>query len=446
MPVPVGELEAWHHRPGALERLVPPWERVEVVSRRGDGPEGRVCLQVGRAPFRRRWVAEVRPLEGDRGFRDVQVEGPFVRWEHVHRFEPAGPDASTLVDRVEYALPLSLPGRMLLGRRVRRRVERMFRYRHRVTEEDLRAHAKAPEGERLWVAVTGGSGLVGTALTHFLVSGGHRVTHLVRHPPRMGADEVRWDPGAFVDTGSLEGVDAVVHLAGENIAGRWTEEKKAAIRDSRLEGTRVLARFLAEMDRPPRVLVSASAVGYYGDAGEERLEEDAPPGEGFLAGVCRGWERAAMEAAAGGVRVVRLRIGMVLSPEGGALRTMLPAFRLGLGGPLGDGRQWVSWISRDDLVGIIHHAILDESLSGPVNAVAPHPVRNRELASALGRVLSRPARLRAPASVLRLLAGEMGEELLLSSARAVPAALEAAGYRYRHAGLEEALRHLLGRG
>lgn len=445
MPVPVEELAAWHGRPGALERLTPPWERVEVVSR-GDGiePGSRTVLRVGRFPFRSRWVAEHRPLDDGRGFRDVQVEGPFARWTHEHRFREDGPEASVLEDRVEYALPLGLLGRAAAGRWVRRRLERTFAYRHRTLSADLAAHRSGRPERPLRVAVTGASGLVGRALVPFLTAGGHEVVRLVRRPPRVGAPEVRWDPEGFVDTEGLEGVDAVVHLAGENIFARWTEEKRQAIRESRVRGTRVLAQALAGLERPPRVLVSASGVNYYGDAGEERLDEESPPGEGFLAGVCRGWEEAASEAAEAGIRVVRMRFGVVLSPEGGALALMLPAFRLGLGGPVG-GDQWMSWISRDDLVGALHRAVVDDELTGPVNAVAPHPVRNRELTSALGRVLGRPAVLRVPPGAVRLAAGQMAEETVLASIRAVPAGLETAGYRFRHPGVEDALRHVLGR-
>lgn len=444
MPVSVERLDAWHRRPGALQRLSPPWERVEVESRRDDiDPGTRRHLRVGRWPFRSRWVAEHRPLDDGRGFRDVQVEGPFARWEHEHRFESRDEDSSILEDRVEYALPLGALGQAVAGRWIRRQLERAFSYRHRVAAADLGAHRRAGE-ESLRVAVTGSSGLVGSALVSFLRTGGHEVVRLVRRPPKLGGGEVRWDPEGFVDTENLEGVDAVVHLAGENIFGLWTSGKKEAIRQSRVQGTRVLVDALSALERPPGVLVSASAVGYYGDTGGERVDEESPPGSGFLAGVCREWEEAAAAAEDAGIRVVRLRAGVVLTPRGGALGAMLPLFRLGLGGPLG-GDQWMSWVSRDDMVGAIHHALVDEELSGAVNAVAPHPVRNRELASTLGRVLRRPAFLKVPAPLVRLATGQMGEEALLASVRAVPAALEAAGYRFRHSGIEEALRHCLGR-
>ena len=304
---------------------------------------------------------------------------------------------------------------------------------------------------RAWtVAVTGASGLVGSALVTGLTSAGHRVVRVVRGAGAAsvaGQRLARWDPeSGALEPSELAGADAVVHLAGESVAGgRWTEAKKRRIRSSRVDVTRRLAEALPRLERPPRLLVSASAVGYYGDRGSEILREDSAPGPGFLAEVCREWEAATDPAARAGIRVVRLRIGMVLSRRGGALGAMLTPFRLGAGGPVGSGVQWVSWIAIDDLVGAILHALATESLAGPVNAVAPEPVTNRELARTLGRVLRRPALLPLPAVAARLLFGQMADELLLASARVEPARLRATGFTFRHARLEDALRHELGR-
>lgn len=453
MPVSAEELLRWHGRPGALRRLIPPWEPVEVVERvvseeKADpAPGSRSVLRVGVGPLRIRWVSEHRRLEESdaSGFRDVQLEGPFARWEHVHRFEPAGPDRSILEDRLEYALPGGPLGRLLAGRLARRRLRRIFAYRHRALAGDLRSHALAGD-RRFTVAVTGSSGLIGSALTAFLRSGGHRVVRLVRSEPGRGAEEVRWDPATgYVDTDALEGVDGVVHLAGESIEGLWTEAKKEAIRRSRVQGTHGLASSLAGMDHPPSVLVSVSGVDYYGDRGEETLTEESGSGETFLAGVCREWEAATDPVREAGVRVVRPRLGMVLTPAGGALARMLPAFQLGLGGPLGRGRQWMSWITLDDVLDVILRALADETLEGSMNAVAPEPVRNEEFARTLAAVLSRRAFLRVPEVVLRTVGGEMAEELLLGSARARPARLREAGHAFRHPTLVEALRHVLGR-
>jgi uncharacterized protein (TIGR01777 family) len=297
------------------------------------------------------------------------------------------------------------------------------------------------------IAVTGSTGLVGSALVALLESSGHEVLRLVRAAPE-GRHQVLWDFAARkMDLAALEGTDAVVHLAGESIAsGRWTPEKKERIRRSRVEGTRFLGESLASLSAPPGVLVSASAVGYYGNRGDDVLREDSPPGSGFLAEVCRAWEAATAPAAARGIRVAILRLGFVLSKAGGGLAKMLPAFRMGAGGRVGSGRQFVSWIGLEDLLGAIVHALGAESLSGPINAVSPRPVRNSEFAAALGRVLSRPALVPLPAFLARALFGEMAEELLLSSMRVEPRRLLDSGFSFKDPEIEGALRRVLSPG
>jgi uncharacterized protein (TIGR01777 family) len=256
---------------------------------------------------------------------------------------------------------------------------------------------------------------------------------------------VRWDPASrTIDAGGLEGLDAVVHLAGENIAAkRWSSRQKDRIRSSRVDGTRLIARTLAGLDRPPGLLVNASAIGFYGDRDEEILDEDSPAGSGFLAETCVAWEAATEPARQANVRVALLRIGVVLSLQGGALRRMLPVFKLGLGGKLGHGRQFMSWIALDDLIGAVEHVLHEPTLAGPINAVAPTPVRNREFTRVLGRALRRPAAFPVPAPLLRIALGQMGEELLLAGARITPARLQRAGFSFRWGDLEGALRSLL---
>lgn len=297
------------------------------------------------------------------------------------------------------------------------------------------------------ILVTGSSGLLGSALTPSLTAGGNTITRLVRPGTKPGPSQIVWDPAAGrLDAGSLEGFDAVVNLAGENIAGgRWTPERKRLLRDSRVKSTLLLAETLGKLSRPPRVLVAASATGYYGDRGDEMLTEASEPGSGFLAEVCRPWEDSTRPAAAAGIRVVNVRFGIVLSAAGGALAKMLPPFKAGVGGPVGSGRQYMSWIALEDVVRVIEHALVTEALAGPVNVVAPEPVTNREFARTLGRVLGRPALLPLPAFAVRLLFGEMGDELLLASARVRPSRLEATNYRFLYPDLEGALRRSLGR-
>jgi len=295
------------------------------------------------------------------------------------------------------------------------------------------------------IAITGSTGLVGAALVSFLTAGGHRVIRLVRKPP--SGDDVHWDPAEGVrDLSRLEGVDAVIHLAGENIAaGRWTPQRKDEIRRSRVEGARRLSESLAKLSQRPKALVSASAIGFYGDRGDELLTEDGAPGKDFLARVCQEWEAATEPASRAGIRVVHLRFGMILSAAGGALRKMLIPFKLGAGGRMGSGTQYVGWIAIDDAIGVIHHAVCTESLQGPVNAVSPAPVTNAEFTRILARVLSRPAIFPMPAFAMRFAFGEMADALLLASARVVPTRLQASGYRFRYPELEAALRRLLAR-
>lgn len=295
------------------------------------------------------------------------------------------------------------------------------------------------------VAVTGSRGLVGSALVPLLAARGHEVVRLSRDP--ADATAVAWEPGRGLRRPEdLAGVDAVVHLAGENIgARRWSAAHKAEVRRSRVEGTRTLCESLARFAAPPRVLLCASAIGFYGDRGGERLTEASPPGAGFLAAVVEEWEAATAAAARAGMRVVLLRFGVILSPAGGALRKMLFPFRMGLGGRLGGGGQVWSWVAIDDVVGAIAHAVACEALRGPVNVVAPHPVTNRDFTATLARVLRRPALCPAPAGILRLALGEMADALLLSSACVQPERLLASGYRFHFPDLEGALRHLLGR-
>jgi uncharacterized protein (TIGR01777 family) len=286
--------------------------------------------------------------------------------------------------------------------------------------------------------------LLGSAIVSSLTRSSYQVTHLVRRSA-TGANQIAWDPARPLSPESVSGFDAVVHLAGESVVGRWTAAKKAAIRDSRVVGTRHLVDALANAAQPPRVLISASAIGYYGDRGEEILREESSVGKGFLSEVCREWEAGPEPAAKAGIRTVQIRVGVVLSAAGGALQKMLPPFRLGLGGNVGNGRQWMSWIDIEDLVGAVHHIMKTESLRGPVNMVAPNPVKNSEFSKTLASVLSRPAILPMPAFAARLAFGQMADELLLASHRAEPAKLLASGFAFQRPELRQSLEGILKR-
>lgn len=293
------------------------------------------------------------------------------------------------------------------------------------------------------VAFTGSGGLIGSAVSADLAAAGHEIVRLVRGTPRGG--EVPWDPAAPCDLSALDGVDAVIHLAGENVgAGRWTPARKTAIRTSRVDGTRNLVASLLQMKHPPRVLLAASAIGWYGDCGDAPVDETAPAGDSFFGHLVADWEAELAPARTAGMRAVAMRFGVVLARDGGALAKMLPPFRLGLGGPLGTGRQVMSWIALEDVVACVRLLLAADGITGPVNFTAPGAVTNREFAAALGRVLRRPALLPAPAFALRLLLGrEMADELLLSGARVVPARLLAAGFRFAYPDLEPALLRIL---
>jgi uncharacterized protein len=429
---PRDEVFGWHARPGALERLLPPWQPARVLEEAADLRAGTAVIGL---PGGRRWRAAHDPAgyrDGER-FVDELASRPFVlplRWRHSHELVTAPDDAGAtlLTDRVETPVPERL-------------LRPMFGYRHRQLTDDLAAHAWAGElaGRPLTVAITGASGTIGRALAALLSTGGHRVLRLVRHDPQT-PDERRWQP---LDPAALDGVDAVVHLAGASIAGRFDAAHKAAVRDSRIEPTRTLAAAVGRAGVP--VLVSASAIGLYGaDRGSEELTEGSARGTGFLADVVADWEEATTAAGAG-TRVVQVRTGIVQTPRGGALRLQLPIFRAGLGGPVGRGDNQLSWIGLDDLLDVYLRAIVDDRLEGPVNAVSPHPVSGADYARALGRAVHRPAVLHAPELAPRLLLGAEGaHEVALASQRVLPRRLEEIGHRFRQPTLAGALGHLLG--
>ncbi|WP_308465137.1 TIGR01777 family oxidoreductase [Rathayibacter soli] len=437
----IQDVFGWHTRPGAFTRLSPPWQPVSLRAESDNLQDGEALL---RLPGGLTWVSRHDPTRyrPPHQFVDTIAAGGLasipvytaLRWRHTHQFADAGNERTRVTDRVETPLGSHL-------------LRPMFLYRHSQLAGDLAAHRWATEnGARpLTIAVTGTSGLVGSALCAFLTSGGHRVIRLVRRQAH-GGDERTWNP-MKPNAGLLEGIDALVHLAGESIAGRFTPAHKRAIRDSRIAPTRLLCE-LATTTRPgPRTIVAASAIGYYGaDRGDEALTEESPAGESFLANVVADWEAATRPAATAGIRVINIRTGIVQSPRGGTLRLLRPLFALGMGGRIATGQQWLSWIDLDDLIDIYNRALFDTHLSGPVNAVAPQPVRNVEYTRTLARVLTRPALIPVPNLGPQLLLGEEGaHELAQANQKAAPAKLLHVGHHFRQRNVEGSLRHQLGR-
>jgi uncharacterized protein (TIGR01777 family) len=464
MPLNAADLFAWHKRAGAFERLCPPWVDMKVLDRTGSIEEGaRVVLEIKQGPAVIHWTLEHTDFVDGQQFKDSQISGPFAWWEQLHSCEPIDANSSFLKDLVTYELPLHVVTRSIGVPMMQHELRRLFRYRHRLMLKDCESYRRysLPQATnrgasiRKKVLVTGSSGMVGRHLVPFLWTQDCDVVRLIR-PVSDRSELVRafpnpepvavWDPSSgYMDSAILETVDCVVHLSGDNIArGRWDEAKKEKMRESRMNSTRLLVETILNMKKRPSVFLCASAIGFYGNRDEQLLDETKLVGTGYLAHLCEEWEAITEPLNQAGVRVVNLRIGVVLSPKGGALGAMLPIFQAGAGGPVGSGNQYMSWISPDDLSNGIYHCIVTESLRGPVNMVAPNPVQNKIFAETLGHVLTRPSFMPLPTFAARAILGEFADEVLLSSARVLPKKLVDSGYIFRDPDLETALRSQLG--
>lgn len=445
-PCSARELHAWHSRPGALERLIPPWERTHVVIREGGiDPGGRVVLAMHAGPLPFRWHARHVANKPGIVFQDIQERGPFARWTHTHRFSDID-NGALLEDRIDY----TLPGQPLLPAcatsLVDHTLQRVFRYRHDTLRADIELHNRCSHTP-LRVLISGASGVLGSALRPLLTTGGHEVWTLVRRQPDRQQREIYWDPqSGHLNLTGLPPFDGVIHLAGDNIGeGRWTTDKKQRVIDSRVQGTGLIARAIAALPVHPKVLLTASAVGFYGNCLDCCMREEDRAGTDFISDVCALWEQSARPAEEAGIRTVVMRIGVVLTPRGGALQRLLTTANVGFPRRFGDGDQYISWIGINDMVSAILHALTCDALHGPVNIAAPLPATNSQLMQTLARVLRRPLLPAIPARLLKTLYGQMASEVLLGGCRVATDKLQHSGYSFRHADLEAALRHLLGR-
>ena len=454
VPVPVNQLFSWHENPGAFERLTPPFEPVKIKKRKGGIDGGEVHLQMNLGPIPLPWVARHHDYIKNEQFLDEQVSGPFASWNHAHLFEKIDAKSSKLIDKIDYKLPFGTVGKTFGGAFAEQKIKQMFAYRRNITKNDLVSQSKY-SGSPLNIAVTGGSGLIGSQLKPYLTTAGHSVENIVRGRPQKG--ELSWNLENKTMS-NLSGKDVVVHLAGEPISKPlggivplpWTKWKRNEILKSRVEGTKLISEHIASLNNPPKVMICASAVGYYGDRGEDLLSESEESGDDYFSHVVSEWENAAQPAVDAGIRVVFLRIAPVMSPLGGALQVLGNAARLGSSPPVAGGKQWWSWISLDDVVDVIYHSIINEKLSGPVNVASPNPVRQKEWASTLAKVIwgrfgPLTGLIPVPGFVLKSVLGEFGDVLALSSIKIDSSKLLDSGYKFRFENLEDCFRHLLGK-
>ncbi|ADD69649.1 domain of unknown function DUF1731 [Denitrovibrio acetiphilus DSM 12809] len=436
---------SWHEREGALQRLTPPWEPLEVIEKNiGINIGASVKLKVKAGFISTPWHAEHVEYNKDQFFKDIQTKGPFSKWEHSHYFKTLN-GKTLIIDEIEYQLPMHNISKYFAGSVIKKKLRRMFAYRQAVSKNDietLSSYKPAPKT----IVVSGATGVVGSNLIPYLQTQGHKTIRMLRNEKQLCIGDVCWNPYAETMNESFEHADVIIHLAGEPIGNaNWTNKKKLSIVDSRVRSTSLLAKTISNMEKPPKLLICASAIGYYGDRGDEILTEESGTGKGFISHVCYHWEKAAKAAEEKGIRVVYLRIGVALSPQGGALERTYKPTAFGLGTVIGSGRQYLSWVSMDDVLYAITHIIENDNIKGAVNLTAPNPVRWKDYADTLAHVMDRPRFLRVPEWLIKTVYGQMGREVLLASANVQPKKLLESGFTFRYPILEDALRHQLGR-
>lgn len=432
----------WHANPGALMRLNPPWEKVVVSEQTGITDGSITDMKVFQGPIGLRWLADHTGYIKNKRFIDIQRQGPFPYWEHSHLFEIIDDHNSKMTDSIKYRLPFSILGDIFANKFIKSKIEKMFRYRHEITKNDLN-DLNTYKSSTQNIVISGASGILGEYISSYLKAQGNNVVPLVRKEKDLS--NILWNTENGNISSCLACSDVVLHLAGEPIGeGRWTEDKKNMIINSRIEGTRQIAEQIAKIKNPPSTLICASAIGFYGDRGNEILTEDSKQGDDFISEVCSAWEAAAKPAIDRGIRVIFLRIGVVLTPAGGALKKFLLPFKLGMGMHMGTGSQVMSWILPDDVASAINHILVNKEISGAVNLTAPNPVSHKLFAKTLGHILHRPSLFSIPEWVIYKIFGQMGKEILLSSTQAVPKKLLDSGYIFKYPELKDALGHITG--
>ncbi len=444
-----GELYLWHSRSGALQRLLPPWQKTIILSQHGGiEPGDYVLLKMRMGPFP--FCFHGRHLENVPGkmFRDTQEKGPFSSWTHSHYFAD-NKDGSTLTDHIDYSLPCHQFLPPFINRQINKHIlktlQRLFIHRQNVLRADISLHKKCSR-QPLKILVSGAGGLLGRHLLPLLTTGGHRVWTLVRRQPSPEKNEIFWDPANnILNRDDLPALDGVIHLAGEYIGlGRWGKEKKRRVLESRVKGTNLLSSTLATLSQPPGVFLCASAIGYYGNCPGRIVDESQPPGTGYISEVCKQWEQSAKPAQRAGIRTIFMRLGVGLTPQGGGLKKILSSSPFGLIRCFGSGRQFISWMSCDDMVSAMLHAITCTSLHGALNICAPTPVTNRNFMATLAHFSKRPLLFPVPAIILRAVYGQMASEILLADCAVSTQKLQKSGFTFRHPTLESALNNLLG--
>ncbi len=438
---------SWFEHEGSFRRLMPPWEVTTEI--KADKTIHKGAIRIFKFPFgplKMKWIAKHTIYNPPNQFKDIMLKGPFKKWEHEHNFKSKG-DCTIVTDSVKYQVPLGSLGYFFAGRSIRKRIKRMFISRELRLIRDLKQHSHFNSKRRKKILIAGSSGMIGTQLCAFLDTGGHDVWRLVRREIDSESNEIFWDPeNNLINAEEIEGFDAIIHLGGAGIGDkRWTKKRKNLIQDSRKLSTLLLSKTISELKQKPEVFLVASAIGFYGNRGDEELTEKSSPGSGFLTETTLNWESYTEAAKNSGIRVINIRTGIVLSATGGALKRMLLPWKVGAGGSIGGGKQWMSWISLDDHIYAINHLIMNEKCNGVFNLTSPNPVRQKTFSKTLGKVLRRPAFAPIPKFPMKILFGELANPLLFEGQKVIPEKILDSGFTFTHESLENALRDCLGR-